>query len=207
MEGSGRLSDQSLGFRFPNLETLHLRFTPDVTSLPDDLALCSQIKEIQIYGTSIQEIPTTIGTLPIHRLRLEHNPFLETIPNLYGPIQEIHIANNPSLKQLPETIGQPETLLTASFDNNQLNRIPDSIGDYNHITMLRLQGNQITELPTSIKGLTFSQKIDVSNNPFSTLPPEIGALQNLHSLTLHHLPHLNALPYFPILLVSPRYPS
>ena len=46
LEGNGGLSDQSLGFRFPNLKTLHLRFTPDVTSLPDDLALCSQIKDI-----------------------------------------------------------------------------------------------------------------------------------------------------------------
>ena len=72
LEGNGRLSDQSLGLRFPNLRTLHLQFTPDIASLPEDIALCSQLQEIQIFGTSMQEVPSTLGTLPIHLLRIEH---------------------------------------------------------------------------------------------------------------------------------------
>ena len=196
LEGAGSLSDQSLGFRFPNLKTLHLIFTPDVTSLPNDLALCSQIQDIQIYGTSIQQMPTILGSLPIQTLRLEHNPFLETIPDIYSPIQKIHIANNPLLTRIPDTIGQPETLQSVSLANNQLNRIPDSIGDYNHITDLNLDGNNLSELPSSIGNLTALQAFDASNNLFTTLPPELGALPNLQSLALHHLPNLQTLPAF-----------
>ena len=45
LEGDGTLSNQSLGFRFPNLQTLHLEFTPDISSIPADIALWTQIRD------------------------------------------------------------------------------------------------------------------------------------------------------------------
>ena len=78
LEGNGTLSDQSLGFRFPNLQTLHIEFAPDVQmTIPEDIALWTQIKDVRIYGTAISQLPKALGDLPIQTLRIEHNPYLE----------------------------------------------------------------------------------------------------------------------------------
>lgn len=194
LEGDGTLSNQSLGFRFPNLQTLHIEFAPDVQMIPEDIALWTQIKDVRIYGTAITQLPKVLGDLPIQTLRIEHNPFLETIPDIYGPLERLYIANNPYLRNIPDTIGQPETLQYVSLANNQLRSIPDSIGDYYHVIELNVEGNQLEQIPSTISNLTDLQTLNLSSNPYDSLPPELGTLSNLRSLTLHHLPNLRALP-------------
>ena len=194
LEGNGTLSDQSLGFRFPNLQRLHIEFAPDVNTLPEDIVLWTQIRDVRIYGTAIEKIPTLLGELPIQTLRIEHNPYLTEIADLYGPLERIYLANNPSLNNIPNTIGQPETLHFVSLANNQLRSIPDSIGDYYHVRELNVAGNQLSSLPTSISQLQNLQSLNVSNNPYESLPPELGTLNNLRSLTVHHAPNLKRLP-------------
>ena len=196
LEGAGTLADQSLGFRFPNLQTLHIEFTPDVKALPEDISLWTQIRDLRIYGTAIKKLPNVLGDLPIQTLRIEHNPYLTDIPEIYGPLKQIYIANNPTLQGIPETIGQPETLQFVSLANNQLRSIPDSIGDYYHLRVLNIEGNQLEQVPPVVSKLRSLQTLNLSNNPYDSLPPELGTLSNLRSLTVHHVPNLKALPTF-----------
>ena len=196
LEGNGTLSDQSLGFRFPNLQTLHIDFTPDVKALPEDIALWNQIRDVRIYGTAITQLPEALGDLPLQTLRIEHNPYLTDIPEIYGPLERLYIANNPHLDQIPDTMGQPETLQFVSLANNQLRSIPESIGDYYHVRTLNAEGNQLEQIPSTISKLRSLQTLNLSNNPYESLPPELGTLSTLRSLTLHHLPNLKALPLF-----------
>ena len=178
LEGSGTLSDQSLGFRFPNLQTLHIQFTPDVEMFPEDIALWTQIREVRIYGTAIEKLPKSLGDLPITSLRIEHNPYLTEVADLYGPLERIDIANNPNLKNIPHNIGQPETLQIVSLANNQLLDIPDSIGDYNHITELNLyESNMTGSIPAMLSNLTELVNLRLYRNDLTgSMPSSLSAL-------------------------------
>jgi hypothetical protein len=65
LQGVGNIADFSLSKRFPNLETLSILFTPDLTVLPEDLNQLPNLQKVELIGTTFIEIPHHIHDLSI----------------------------------------------------------------------------------------------------------------------------------------------
>ena len=194
IQGPGNISDFSLSKKFPNLETLSVLFTPDLTTLPEDLNQLPNLQKVELTGTTFTEIPHHIHDLSVPQMVISHNPLLISIPDLTGAIEDLSIQSNPQLTTLPKSFGHPEHLEQVDLSNNALASIPDTIEQYENIVTLNVRGNDFQTLPKSIQGLRRLRQLDISDNPITTLPKTFGRFADLEDLRLHNLDTLIELP-------------
>ena len=110
IQGAGNIKNFSLSKKFPNLETLSILFTPDLTTLPVDLSRLPHLQKVELIGTTFTEIPHYIHELSVPQLVIAHNPLLISIPDLTGAIEDLSIQSNPQLNTLPNSFGHPDHL-------------------------------------------------------------------------------------------------
>ena len=142
IQGPGNIADFSLSKKFPNLETLSILFTPDLTTLPEDLNQLANLQKVELIGTTFVEIPQPIQNLSVPHLVIAHNPILISIPELSGAIANLSIQSNPQLISLPNAFGHPAHLEKVDLSNNALESIPDTIEKYEEVVTLTLRGNE-----------------------------------------------------------------
>lgn len=194
----------------PNTHNVQLT-TGRLKSVPNELKICTEIKYLDLFGNSIQEIPdwffrfnrlehlslknntlkelpTIVFTIPnIKYLNLADNQIHEIkghyFRNLMG-IEKVDISYNQITSIPSEKIVCPKCK-SLSIKGNKLQKFPSVLSDTNTLEKLDLSENQITSIEDdAFDGLENLIELDLSFNLLQYLPTSIGKLKKLKRLNL-----------------------
>ncbi|XP_031381359.1 TMV resistance protein N-like [Punica granatum] len=194
------------------LSSLNLKGCWRVTNLPERLGSMTKLMELIIDGTSIIQLPDSIGSLQNLQM-LSAN--------------ECH-----HLQALPDSIGRLNSLVKLSLSHTGVATLPNSVGNLNNMEVLNINSSNISHFPSSLGKLGKLKEINASKckNLEGDIPAELGKLFSLEVLrldgtnikgipeTIRGLPHLQtlhlagcpklqSLPELPVSLVSVRVNS
>ncbi|XP_056162252.1 disease resistance protein L6-like [Syzygium oleosum] len=173
------------------LTSLNLRFCDELNMLPIELGHMKALKELHIDGTSVQEIPVSMG-------------YMEKL--------EVFSASNClQLSRLPDSVRGLTALLELSLEKAKITRIPASVEKLGKLRILSLKdcrwigrlsdsicnlgnsleelditGTGISELPNLITCLGRLKVLKMDSCFIGELPREIGNLVNLEELHASH---------------------
>ncbi|MCB1148810.1 MAG: leucine-rich repeat domain-containing protein [Chlamydiia bacterium] len=167
---------------FLNLSNLEL------SSIPHEIGLLSQLKQLNLEYNKISALPPAIGKLgQLQILDLSDNQ-LTILPNAIGQLpklKELFLRKN-QLSDLPPEIGKLSQLQILDLCQNKLSDLPPEIGKLVQLKTLHLSDNKLTALPPEIGKLGQLQALNLHDNKLTALPPEIGKLGKLEWLYLDH---------------------
>jgi len=124
-DGTDLLRTLPLQKPMPWVTLLLIEDTP-LESLPTNINLFTNVKQITIRNTRVTEVPTQIGDIStLEILNLEGN----------------------RISRLPESIGNLTNLTTLSLAYNKLEELPASMQYLTNLTELDLTGNRLREFP------------------------------------------------------------
>lgn len=118
-------------------------FTSLVAALQQPQQACSLV----LRSTSLQQLPTTIGTLTELRvLDISDNHLTELLEEIgwLRKLEEFNISNN-QIKEIPAHIGWLRELRQLDVSNNQLTTLPDEIGWLQKLERLDIRGNPLPQ--------------------------------------------------------------
>ncbi|XP_056162648.1 disease resistance protein RPV1-like isoform X2 [Syzygium oleosum] len=173
------------------LTTLNLRFCDELNMLPIELGHMKALKELLIDGTSVQEIPVSMGYMEkleifsaSNCLQLSHLP--DSVRGSTA-LSELSL-ENAKITRIPASVEKLGKLRILSLkDCRWIGRLPDSIRNLgNSLEELDITGTGISELPNSITCLGRLKVLKMDSCFIRELPREIGNLVNLEELHASH---------------------
>jgi internalin A len=166
-------------------------------AVPTELEICEKIRDIDLFGNSIQEIPDWFYTFKhLENLSLRSNHF-KTIPTIVFTLENV--------KSLNLSDNQIDTLIGNNFTNlmdiekvdigyNAISSIPTGSIDYPKCKYLSIQGNKLKKFPVSVSSVNTLIKLNLSENQISSIEDDAFlGLENLEELDLS----FNELTYLP----------
>ncbi|PKI39293.1 hypothetical protein CRG98_040349 [Punica granatum] len=168
------------------LSSLNLKGCWRVTNLPERLGSMTKLMELIIDGTSIIQLPDSIG--------------VATLPNSVGNLNNMEVLNinSSNISHFPSSLGKLGKLkeINASKCKNLEGDIPAELGKLFSLEVLRLDGTNIKGIPETIRGLPHLQTLHLAGCPkLQSLPelpvslvsvrvnsPSVEAIPNLCSL-------------------------
>ncbi|MFM2290491.1 MAG: hypothetical protein RIS29_304, partial [Bacteroidota bacterium] len=171
--------------------------TGRLKSVPKELKICTDIKYLDLFGNSIQEIPDWFYQFK----RLEHlslkNNILKELPTIVFTLENIkylNIADN----QIHEISGHNFKNLMkiekVDISYNQIMTIPYEKITYTKCMYLNIKGNKLQKFPKIVSDTYTLEKLDLSENNISSIDDDaFEGLENLIELDLS----FNELQYLP----------
>ncbi|KAF8036596.1 hypothetical protein BT93_C2351 [Corymbia citriodora subsp. variegata] len=178
------------------LTTLNLRFCDELNMLPFELGHMKALKEILIDGTSVQEIPVSMGYMEKLEIFSASNCLqLSHLPDSVCGLTALSVLSleNAKITRLPASVEKLVKLKILSLkDCGWIGKLPDSIRSLrNSLKELDITGTGISELPNSITCLGLLKVLKMDSCFIRELPREIGNLVNLEELHASHCRSLN----------------
>ena len=152
----------SLPAEISKLKNLRILFIANaaLTELPDELAQCEEITDLEIYNCpDMKEFPTVISKLPkLTSANLSANPQWEDVneglralgTGLSAKSLQIIYLNECSLTVLPSEINNMKKLGMLSVASNKIHTIESAYPDISFVQLF-LDNNEITEIPHTIR--------------------------------------------------------
>ncbi len=160
------------------------------TSLPEELSLLPNLKELYIKAKNIEEL--SLAKLPQleyfslqneQNLKLSHELFehpnlktlslnnclIQTFPQLKKDnivLENLYLNNN-DLEELPLGLSHLKALKVLFLGSNKIKSLPADIAQYNSLQRLILDSNQLEKCPMILKQATKLLHLSIDNNPFS----------------------------------------
>ena len=199
---------------------------------PERLGELVNLEEFLLDGTSIQEIPSSIGDMKKLKIFSASScTWLSELPNSIGKLlklQKLSLRDCSRLTELPDSIGElGMELKELDVSGTHISRLPDSITNLQNLRVLRMDSCFITEFPYNIGKLSRLEEIHASwcmsmegpipndigkvkglrilklqRSKISSLPPEIEQLSNLQTLDLLHCEELEEFSRLPSSLTN-----
>ncbi|XP_057989882.1 disease resistance protein RUN1 isoform X2 [Hevea brasiliensis] len=167
--------------------------------------ISGNIKQLDLSGTSIKDVPTSIGCLSgLVDLALRNCSKLESLPGSICQLKLLEIlqVDGTSIKELPSQIENLQGLVELSLSNcKDLVKLPEKIGHLKSLRKLVLNGCNLLEIPDSIGCLSSLKVLDLSENNFEILPACISELSRLLYLGLKYCKRFQSLPQLPPRLI------
>uniref|UniRef100_A0A6U4WLV8 Disease resistance R13L4/SHOC-2-like LRR domain-containing protein n=1 Tax=Hemiselmis andersenii TaxID=464988 RepID=A0A6U4WLV8_HEMAN len=209
----GATSEQELEID-ADMNMLDLRLKK-LTSLPWDLAVLSNLQELDLSMNSFQHIPDQCtwkdGHLATSLTKLSINQnIVNNVPPEIGEMKRLKVLccydnritsvpdtmhqmssltqlsiYNNALTSLPETFCQIPQLQVAYLSNNRIAKLPDGIGQLTSLRGLYIDGNLLTELPPSFFELPKLRELTLVNNTLNGVPEKLGSMASLEELYLN----------------------
>ncbi len=158
----------------------------ELTILPDEIALFTQLQRLWLRDNQLQTLPASLGNLTLLLvLDLDSNP-LAMLPAWLGnltQLQELWLDKIP-LQTLPAELGNLTQLQKLNLDNHRLQTLPAWLGNLTQLQELSLSDNQLQTLPAWLGNLTQLKHLLLTNNQLQTLPISLGNLTQLKALWL-----------------------
>ena len=149
-----------------NLRLLNLASNNLSGPIPPKLGSLFSLEYLDLSYNRLSSLPTAIGNLSVHSLKIQYN-------NLSGPI--------------PSSLGNIGNLETLVLGNNRLSGpIPPELGNLTKLEWLFLDSNELSgPIPPELGNLTKLEWLSLVKNQLSgPIPPELGNLTNLTRLYL-----------------------
>ncbi|KAK2632204.1 hypothetical protein EUGRSUZ_L01871 [Eucalyptus grandis] len=173
------------------LSTLNLRFCDELNMLPIELGHMKALKELLIDGTSVQEIPVSMGYMKKLEIFSASNCLqLIHLPDSVRGLTALSVLSleNAKITRIPASVEKMVKLQILSLkDCCWIGKLPDSICNLgNSLEELDITGTCISELPNSITCLGHLKVLKMDSCFIRELPREIGNLVNLEELHASH---------------------
>lgn len=118
-----------------------------LTSLPETLGRCTEMKSIRAYANSLTHLPESLCNM--HRL------------------SDVLLQGN-NIAALPEEFGRARSVRYLCLHDNRLQSLPESVTEMKELRWVYLYGNQISRLPSHfIRCLPELNRLLVEGNPFA----------------------------------------
>lgn len=174
LQNCKRLSSVSSQFQSLNeLTSLNLDGCLSLHKFPE---LPGSIKELNLSGTSIENLPSSIGCL--------------------SNLETLLLRNCERLESLPPSISKLKTLkLLIMSGCSNFEYFPEILEPMEHLWFLSLDGTRIKRLPSSIKNLIGLGALDLTRcENLEFVPENIYSLSKLETLSVSNCVNLKALP-------------
>lgn len=187
-----------------------------LTEIPDEIALCSTLRELSLMGNRLTEIPSSIGALKqLEILRLTGNQIktisvdfqklenlrylyldrngISSLPDLFYKMRYLTVVDleRNNLRSLPKSIIAAPGLREIRFEDNRLSSLPSFTS--RRLQQIRAARNSIASIETDFRLLPDLQILDLSENLITDLPEDWSSLIDLRLLQLNQN-HLTTLP-------------
>lgn len=165
--------------------------------VPNELKSCTEIKYLDLFGNSIQEIPDWFFKFKkLEHLSLRNNT-LKILPTIVFTIENLKYLNMAD-NQIHEINGHYFMNLMniekVDLSYNQLALIPAEKIDYPKCKDLSIKGNRLQTFPSAVSDSYTLEKLDLSENKISIIDDDaFNGLENLVELDLS----FNELKYLP----------
>ena len=150
-------------FKYINIEILRNKLKNISNMKGKSLGEIYNLKELDIIGRGIKELPSEIGELD----------------NLEGLMMRVN-----NLSYLPPGIVNLHNLKFLDLDNNCFAQFPKEIGSLLNLEILYLANNEKKEISIDKLKLKKLTHLDLRKNQLKQLPDGISNLKNLESLDL-----------------------
>lgn len=138
-----------------NLKTISGNDFDNLSTLPDELCMLTNLDSIVLFGTNVSNLPEKIGDLTALRwLDLRWT----------------------KISELPESIVNLSSLKTLSLESTNISKLPDNINSLTSLERLNIANTNVSELPNSIGSLSSLKQLDISHTKISILPVSIYEL-------------------------------
>uniref|UniRef100_A0A2N9GZ97 TIR domain-containing protein n=1 Tax=Fagus sylvatica TaxID=28930 RepID=A0A2N9GZ97_FAGSY len=204
-----------------SLATLYLYGCSKLDDLPENLGILEGLIDLDLSGTAIKELPSSIGHLTsLTYLKIKECKDLlclpSTICNLKS-LEHLDLYGCSKLKNLPENIGNVKGLKTLVLSGTTIKNVPSSIVLLENLKRLHFKKPTYSFDPNStshglvgltllsLSGLTSLTILDLRDCNIWEIPNDIGCLSSLNKLDLSgnnfdslpesisELPHLDSL--------------
>ncbi|XP_050245499.1 disease resistance protein RPV1-like isoform X1 [Quercus robur] len=173
-----------------SLECLDLSRSSNFENLPENLGNVKGLKRLNLSGTAIKELPSSIECLPSLTSLVMHGcKNLVCLPNTTCGFQfhgALDLSTCSRFKNLPENPWIIECLGRLDLSETAIEELPSSIGGLIGLTSLTLGScKNLVYLPNTICCLKSLECLDLSRSSnFENLPENLG---NVKSLKMLHL--------------------
>lgn len=180
----------------PNTSNIQLN-TGRLKEIPHKLRICKDLKYLDLFGNSIQNIPDWFYEFKnLEHLSLKNNNFKE-LPIIIFTIENLKYFNL-SENQISKITGHYFKNLMhyekVDLSYNQISFISDDKITFSKCINLSLKGNKLEKFPKAISDCHTLEKLDLSENNISEIEDDIFEnLENLVELNLSY----NNLTYLP----------
>lgn len=152
-------------------------------SLPDSLANCTGITELDAAGNKLTSIPclntlTALKRLMLHDNRLSDTPLIDEL----NMLREVDLRSN-QLTSLENLRNCPSLQLLSVRDNN-LMVLPKNVAMWKNLEEFDASVNLIEEIPEELANITPLTRLYLSDNHISDVPTVLTKLTNLKLLGL-----------------------
>lgn len=171
--------------------------TGRLKEVPNELKICTEIKNLDLFGNNIQEVPDWFFKFK----KLEHlilrNNSLKLLPTIVFTIENLKYLNLGE-NQINEISGHNFMNLMniekVDLSYNQILSIPYEKIKYSKCTNLSINGNRLTDFPSVISEVKTIEKLNLSENKISFIDDDaFNGLEDLIELDLS----FNELKYLP----------
>lgn len=165
--------------------------------IPNELKICTNIKYLDLFGNSIQEMPDWFFQFKkLEHLSLKNNA-LKELPTSVFTLESLKYLNL-SDNQIREINGHYFSNLIdiekVDISYNQITSIPLDRIEYPKCKNLSIKGNRLIKFPTAISDTHTLEKLDLSENKITSIDDDaFDGLENLIELDLS----FNELQYLP----------
>ncbi|XP_030440317.2 disease resistance protein RPV1-like [Syzygium oleosum] len=173
-----------------NLISLSLTDCEKLKELPKEMGCLTNLTELLIDGSSIQEIPVSIGRMRKLEIVSACNcRSLVQIDSSIGSLRKLHsllLDRCRSLSTLPDSIGKLKSLTQLSLSESGVKELPQSIGDLHNLKVLLMARSFLRSLPRTVGRLKQLEELDASGCKYlqGEIPSEVGDLSSLRVLRL-----------------------
>ena len=187
---------------FKSLTTLSCSGCSQLESFPEILEDMVVLQKLDLDGTAIKEIPSSIQRLRgLQYLNLAYCENLVNLPesicNLTS-LRTLIVVSCPKLNKLPENLGRLQSLEYLYVkDLDSMNCQLPSLSGLCSLITLQLINCGLREIPSGICHLSSLQHLSLRGNRFSSIPDGINQLYNLIVFDLSHCQMLQHIPELP----------
>ncbi|XP_039174082.1 uncharacterized protein LOC104452595 isoform X2 [Eucalyptus grandis] len=169
------------------LVTLNLTFCSELSMLPVKMDGMIALRELLIDGTSIRELPESIGKLVQLQILSAANCFsLAGVPGSVCQLKALSVLvlDDAKILELPESIGDLGELRRLSLRNCRgLEKLPETIGKLKEsLVELDISSSGILKLPDSTKNLRSLKVLKMDSCFIREFPRDVGELINLEEV-------------------------
>ncbi|KAL3745258.1 hypothetical protein ACJRO7_014379 [Eucalyptus globulus] len=168
-------------------------------------SLRSNLSSLDLSGTSIAELPISIGELmQLEFLSLSHCQNFLKLPESIGYLTKLQMLDLSGTKiiELPNSIKNLKQLKVMRMASCPIQRLPAGIGMLESMEELDVRNCQqlAGELPTAIGELLSLSILDISQTSVCAVPTTINYLTRLQKLNLSFCDKVQELPELPLSL-------
>lgn len=151
----------------------------EVSELPPNL------RELDLGGSQLTEVPRAVASLPLETLQLAGNPIARIAEDaLPRTLRSLGLEETKELTTLPESIGELTALEHLAITQSKLARLPESMRKLKKLTYLSLAGTTLPELPLWLGELDGLKTLYLYQGAFTELPESMRALHALEELSV-----------------------